>query len=125
MKFKKNNYQFWHSPLALILLLALFLYFGYKIIDLRKIEKETTFKKELVLDDINSLKKRESDLTTNIAELQTDQGKEEVIRDKYQVAKPDEKMVIIVDKAEVDNYVPKPEKIDHSFWGFVRKIFKF
>ena len=55
--------------------------------------------------------------------LQTEDGKEEIIREKYQVAREGEKMVIIVD--EKDNVsLTEKEDIDHSFWGWIKRIFK-
>ena len=125
MKFKKSNYKFWHSPIVLLLLFCLLSFFSYKIIDLRKTEIETMNKKELVLVELDNLKKRQDILTTNIARLETAQGKEEIIRDKYQVAKPQEKMVIIVDKAPEVEQNQTDSKIDHSFWNFIKKLFKF
>jgi hypothetical protein len=64
-----------------------FLFSGYKIIDLIKKDAETAHNKDLVLDQINSLRERETSLNSDISKLGTDEGKEEIIRDKYQVAK--------------------------------------
>ena len=115
MKSKKTSYKFWHSPIALIFIFFVLLFFGYKIIDLIRKEVETTSKKNLVLDQIDSLKKRESSLSLDISKLNTDEGKEEIIREKYQVAKEGEKMVIIVEENNKSNSLLKEEKVDHGF----------
>jgi len=122
-KFKKNNYKFWHSPLALIFLFCLLVLFGYNIIGLIEKDMETAHKKELILDQIDDLKQRESSLTSDISKLETDEGKEEIIRDKYQVAKEGEKMVVIVDDS--NNTQPKEEEVSHGFWNWLKKIFHF
>ena len=122
MKFKKSNYKFWHSPFALVLLFCILILFGYKIIDLIQKERETAYKKNLVLDKIDSLQERESSLSLDISKLETEEGKEEVIREKYQVAKEGEKMVIIVDEENKDSSVTE-EKTSHGFWNWVKKIF--
>jgi len=122
MKFKKSNYKFWHSPFALVLLFCVLILFGYKIIDLIQKERETAYKKNLILDKIDSLQGRESSLSLDISKLETEEGKEEVIREKYQVAKEGEKMVIIVDEENKGSSVTE-EKTSHGFWNWVKKIF--
>lgn len=121
-KEKRNNYKFWHSPIALIVIFCILLLFGYKIIDLIEKNIETSRKKELILDQIDELKKKESSLSVEILKLETEIGKEEIIRSKYQVAKVGEKMVTIVEDNE--NRSLEEDKIDHDFWNWIKKIFK-
>ena len=122
MKFKKSNYKFWHSPIALVFLFCILILFGYKIIDLIQKERDTAYEKDLVLDRIDNLQKRESSLSLDISKLETEEGKEEIIRDKYQVAKPEEKMVIIVDDNK-NNSQPEEEKVSHGFWEWIKRTF--
>ena len=97
--------------------------FSYKMVDLIKRENETAKKKALILEEISNLQKRENDLTKNIEELKTEQGTEKAIRDKYQVVKPGEKMIIIVDedpsKLQSDEFKNKS-----GFWEWLKGIFK-
>jgi cell division protein FtsB len=119
---KKNKYDFWHSPLALGILFCLVALFAYNMIGLIEKERDSSKKKSLILDQINTLKNRESSLLNDINKLKTDEGVEEMIRGKYQVVKQGEKEIIIVDD---DNKIPaSPDStIDHSFWGFIKKMF--
>ena len=121
-KEKKNNYKFWHSPISLIILFCILGLFGYKIIDLIKKYKETSHTKELILEEIDELQKKEIALSNDISKLETEEGKEEVIRSKFQVAKEGEKMVTIVNE---DNKGPltEKEKINHGFWNWIKGIF--
>lgn len=121
-KFKKNNYKFWHSPIALIVLFCILILFGYKIIDLIQKERETAYKKDLVLNKVDNLNLRVSTLSKDILRLETEEGKEELIREKYQVAKEGEKMVIIVDE-ESKNSLITEEKTNHGFWNWIKGIF--
>ena len=122
--FKKNNdYKFWHSPIALILLFCFLVLFGYKIIDLIKKERETSHEKELILDKIDNLNKKEVDLNKNIIRLETDEGREEIIREKYPVVKVGEKMVTIVDESN-SGKVQEEKKVNHGFWNWIKGIFK-
>jgi cell division protein FtsB len=124
MKRKNDNYVFWHSPGALILLFFVLIFFGYKIIDLIQKERETSHKKELILDQINDLKKRENSLSRDISRLETEEGKEEIIREKYQVAKEGEKMVIIVNEEENSGSDLLESEIEsHGFWNWVKRTF--
>jgi cell division protein FtsB len=124
IEFKNTNYKFWHSPVALILLFLILIFFGYKIIDLIQKERETSHKKELILDQIDTLKSRESSLNNDIAKLETEEGREEIIREKYQVAKEGEKMVIIVDEDNRGDLINEGVKGSHGFWNWVKSIFR-
>jgi cell division protein FtsB len=119
-KWKRNNYRFWHSPIALIILFLILVIFGYKIIDLIQKNKETAHTKELILEKIDALQKKESSLMNDIARLETEEGKEEIIRSKYQVTKEGEKMLTIVDS---NNVRIKDEKVSHGFWNWIKRIF--
>lgn len=123
-EWKRKNYKFWHSPIALISLFCVVVFFGYKMIDLIETERETSNKKELILDQINNLKDRENSLNNDILKLNTEEGREEVIREKYQVAKKGEKMVIIVDEESREDLVNDGRKNGHGFWNWVKGIFK-
>lgn len=118
---RKNKHSFWQSPLVVVLLFMLLIFSAYKVIGLIQKEKETSKKKELVLEKIEFLRKREESLNTEIARFETEDGIEDAIREKYQVVKEGEKMVIIVDEEE--NYPPVEEKSDHGFLGWLKNIF--
>ncbi len=118
-----SKYNFWHSPLALGILFFLIILFAYNMIGLVKKERETNRNKASELNKIEELRKREQSLTTDIDKLNTDQGIEESIRDKFQVVKPGEKMVVIIDEKE-NTILPSDTTIDHSFWGYIKRMFK-
>jgi len=123
-KGKANNYKFWHSPVALIVLFFVLVLFGYKIIDLIQKERETSHKKELILEQIETLRQRESNLSKDITKLETTEGQEEIIREKYQVAKPNEKMVIIVDEEQKSNNLIEEGENNNGFIEWLKNIFK-
>jgi len=121
-KFKKENYRFWHSPVALFLILFLLFLFGYKMIDLFEKERETSKKKELILDEINTLKERQIMLSKDMLKLNTEEGKEEILREKYQVVKEGEKLVTIVDEENKEDSLIKDDN-KHGFGNWIRRIF--
>jgi len=116
----KNNYRFWHSPLMLLIILCFLIFFGYKIVDLILKEKETSNRRELILDRINELKDQKSNLEKDISRLDTDEGKEQIIREKYQVAREGEKVVNIIDEHQGDNV--KSTKENHGFWNWLKSF---
>ena len=95
-KDKKDYKQLWHSPLTLLILFCILIIFAYNMIGLIQKEGETRRKKIVELENIENLRKRQSNLDTNIAKLNTDEGVEELIREKYQVAKAGESVIRIL-----------------------------
>lgn len=124
MEFKKNNhkYKFWHSPIALLLIFIFLILFIYNIIGLIEKERETAQKKDLALEQLSDLRAREDLLKKDIQKFQTEEGQEEIIRDKYQVAKEGEKMVTIVDEESSSEQLPD-KKENHGFWNWFRGLF--
>ena len=120
---KKQEHTFWHSPLALIILCGVVDMFGFNVTDLLAKERETNKKKVLALEEIETLKGRQASLESDIARLHTDVGVEDAIREKYQVVKEGEKMVLIVDKIEEKNSTVLDDE-GHGFWAFVKRIFR-
>jgi cell division protein FtsB len=118
----KKKYSFWHSPLVLLVFFCILVLFAYNMIGLIRKERETTKNKVSELNKIDDLRKREADLNKDINKLNTTQGVEESVRDKFQVVKPGEKMVIIVDEQEKKPSTDDTTK-DHSFWGFIKRMF--
>ncbi len=119
---KREEYRFWHSPLVLVVLFCIVVLFAYNVIGLIEKEHETAKNKESELAKIDDLRNRQTELTSDIAKLSTDEGKEESIRDKFQVVKPGEKMVVIVD-SNPQTQASADQSVDHSFWGFIKRMF--
>ncbi len=118
---KKNKYALWHSPLALIVLFCVFVGFAYNMVGLIKKERETSKNRASELNKMDELRKRESKLSADIDKLNTEEGVEESVRDKFQVVKPGEKEVLIVE--DQDQATPTEESQEHGFWNFIKRIF--
>jgi len=123
---RKNKYNFWYSPLTLVALLFLLIFFSYKVINIVKKNSQTAHNKDLISNQLKSLQNRENTLTKNISRIQTNEGIESLIREKYQVVKKGEKMVIIVNNNDKDFQQTKSIKKNHSFglWNWIKGIFK-
>ncbi len=124
VKFKKtNNYKFWHSPLALVVLFVMVVLFSYNIAGLAKKSRDTNEKRNLILKEIKYLKDKSESLNKEISELETDFGKEEELRRKLPVTKEGEKMVIILDE-EPNMETIVIEKEQKGGWSRFLEIFK-
>jgi cell division protein FtsB len=117
---KKNFNSLWYSPLVLSILFLLILLFIYNMIGIIGKVRDTNKKTEIVHSQIENLKKRENALSNDISRLKTDEGVEAALRDKYQLVKSGEKMVVIVDQeASVAQAVPEKTK-GSSLLNFLR-----
>lgn len=112
----KNNNKFYHSPIFLFVLFLFLLLLVYKVFGLIKKEKESAKNRDLILAQIEDLKKREYNLSNEIEKLETEEGVEKLIREKYQVAKEGEKMVIIVEEDNVENKIEKDNSKSFLLW---------
>jgi hypothetical protein len=65
---------------------------------------------------------RQTELSARIAKLSTDEGIEESIRDKYQVAKVGESIVTIVDQ-QPSTIPPYSTTEKHGFWVWIKSFF--
>ena len=120
---RKNKNSFWYSPLSLGVLFCVLVLFIYNIIGLIEKERETSKKKDLILSNIETLRGRETSLSKDIAKLKTEEGVEETIRDKYQVVKEGEKMVIIVDEEKKESLDSDNERNKHGFFEWIKRMF--
>lgn len=121
---QENSKNIWHSPIILFLMIVLILVFMYNMIDILEKVRETSKKKEFVTEQVNQLKEREEILNKNIEKLNTEQGIEEEIREKYQLVKKGEKMVVIVDSDDTIKDVNISTKPKKSFLIFLKNLFK-
>jgi len=113
-----KNTNIWHHPVFLIVMLFLVLVFIYNMIDIIEKKRETSKKRDLITNQINELNQRQEVLKNDIEHLKTNEGIEETIREKYQLVKEGEKMVVIVDENQEENInidIKKESKITHFF----------
>ncbi len=121
---KKSTNSLWHSPLMLFVLFLFIILFIYNMIGIIGKVRDTNKKTAIVHTQIESLTKREAALSNDISRLKTDAGVEAALRDKYQLVKSGEKMVVIVDQeASAAQSMPERQK-GNSFLDFFRNLFK-
>ena len=119
----RDSKNIWHSPLVLFVLLCIVLVFSYNMIGLIKKAHQTAKEKNVVLQQINDLNQRQTSLQTNINQLQNDAGVEQTIRNKYELVKPGEQMVVIVDPTTSNSSNQSEASKPISFWSWLKSIF--
>ena len=78
-------------------LLVVFLAFG--VWDVYRKSRESDALRTAAQIHLDDLTKRQVQLTSDIGTLKTDRGKEEILRQQYDLARSGEKLVVIVDPA--------------------------
>lgn len=121
-KHKDSKKELMHSPLVLIFLSVVLIIFLYNVVFLVQKARDTKKKKLLAEEEIVSLKKKQDDLNKEIEKLSTDEGIEEVLRDKYQLVHPGEKIAVVVEDKKADN----PIEVDKNegIFSFFKNLFK-
>lgn len=82
---------------------------------------ETGKNKKIVEDKIIALQQQKEKLSSDISNLQTDQGKEKIFRENFGLAKNGEDMIVIV---EDKNPPVAPQPAASGFFSFLKNLFK-
>ena len=94
---QKMRRRLYSTPVLILLAFITVLFIrGTYVVFTKKAESETYVKALSVKAD--TLTKKESQLTASIASLKTESGLEKEVKEKYNVAKDGEHVVILVDK---------------------------
>lgn len=110
------------SKPVLILLGILILIFAWNILGFWNRMQNTRKNNKIIEDKITTLMEQKGKLSADINNLNTDQGKEEVFREKFGLAKEGENEIVIVD--DKNPPVAPASTPSSGFWGFLKNIFK-
>jgi len=97
-KFKKIIYSGWLQIFLGIVLLALI----FPTVKVYKKSRISADKAEEIKKEMAKLEKRNAELAAEAARLESESGREGEIRKRFDVAKPGEKILVIVDKTSED-----------------------
>ncbi len=116
-KIKKAVY----SKISLVILLVIIIPLAHATYGIYQKEQLSSVNFNSAKKEYDDLKAREDMLNSEIGRLQTDEGIEEDIRNKFSVAKPGEQVIVIFDK-EGTSSVENHQK--ESFWQKLVSFFK-
>jgi len=117
---KKGWKNIVQSKPVLILLGFILVAFSWSVFNFMVRMQETVKNRKIEEEKVAELKNRESNLLFDIANLKTEKGVEENIREKFGLVKEGEGMIIVV---EDQNKIPK-EIESNGFFSFLKRIFK-
>lgn len=122
-KFKKIIYSKW----SYLFLSAIIVFIFYSTIGVYRKSRNNLAQNKEEENKLAALEKRNAELENEIIRMESESGKEEEIRKKFNVAKQGEKILVIVDKKPKDVKIENTEKksgILSRFWQSVKGLFK-
>lgn len=119
-KKRKRVKRFLGSRVAIFALLLIVIFLSRATWNVLQKERETKSTLEDVKSRQEDLSSQEIFLTSEIGRLQTEEGIEEEVRDRYGLAHSDERVIILVDDDEDE----ASEIVQKGFWSKVKGWFK-
>ena len=107
--------HFIYSKFSIFLLFIVFIFFVFSTAGVYEKKMEAARKNSDVEKGLNDLKAKKDYLEAQVNRLNTDAGAEEELRDKFQIAKPGEKVLIIVNDND-KNTAKEPATGDNKSW---------
>ena len=117
-KFKKIVYSVWLQAILGIIFLALV----FSAVKVYKKSRLSVKKFQEIKEEMAGLEKRNAELAVEAARLESESGQEGEIRKRFDVAKPGEKILVIVDKIGDDVKINGAENKGGFFSGIWRWI---
>lgn len=105
-----------YSNVSIFFLLVIFIFFIFSIAGVYNKSKEAIKKNEEVSSELNDTKLKKDYFEAEIDRLNTNAGIEDELRDKFQIAKPGERVIIIVDDTKDNNEEGSVKKSSNWFW---------
>ena len=123
---KRKRKKIIFSVHAIILLSAAIVFLFGSTVKVYKKSREAVFLNNEIKKELAELEIRKSELEAAVARLQTESGIEEEARKKFNVRKPGEKVLVIVDKETETGKLDSNEKLRGFFsriWQSVKSVF--
>ncbi len=115
----RNILQSWP---VLIILAALTVFFTWQVIGFWAKMESTKKNRQIAEDKLLELNKSKENLSADIAKLETPEGIEESIRNKFGLVQEGEEVIVVVEDQNPDS---NPEKEDEGgFFYFLKNLFK-
>ncbi len=118
-KFEKILY----SRITVILLLIVVLFLSFSVYSVFEKRQQAQSRATVAEQEAQALSLRKAKTQTEIQNLQTNEGIEQVLRDKYRAAKDGEGLVVIVDRTS-KNTTNKDEDVNISIFERISRFFR-
>ncbi len=110
---------------VLLFFLAVCVFFSVSLLKIYKKSRNAVLSNESVIEEIGKIEKREKDLSASINQLRGGFGAEKELREKFNVKKPGEEFVVIIDNSKKGEEDTDKEKKDQGFFKKVLELLKF
>ena len=114
---KRKLRRILYSKAALIVLGVLVVWFSYQVFIVYEKDKQARERRAESVALLQELEGRKNQLRSEVERLSTDRGIEEEIRDRFEVAREGEQVIVIVDAPEESKQKPEKKK------GFFERLF--
>ena len=123
---KRKIRSFFYSKKMVILLLLVTALLSFSTIKVYLKSRNALSKNEEAKKELADLEKRKAELEKDVSRLNTASGLEEEIRKNFNVQKPGEKVLVIVDKNAENVKIETGNNLSDFFskiWGWVKEKF--
>ncbi len=122
-EFRKNKKitNFLYTKPVLAVLTIVIVFFAISIFDIAKKSIDTKRNRDIAFARITELREKEMNLKADIAKLETESGREDIIRDKFRAVKEGEGLIVITDDPSAEA-APTPEE-KKGIWNFLKNLF--
>lgn len=108
-----------YHPVTLVIMAILVIYSIYSTYEIWQKMLRSRLSREQAQNRLDALQARENEIKSKIGDLQTSAGEEAEIRTKFDVAKKDENVVIVLNEQNAATTTPKKA----GFWEKILNIF--
>ncbi|MEK7575875.1 MAG: septum formation initiator family protein [Patescibacteria group bacterium] len=114
-----------YSKFFIIVLILLVGFMSMSVIKIYKKYRESKMLAEKTEQELKELETKKAELESSTAKLQTESGTEKEIRSTFNVKKPGEEAIVIVEKNEENGKIDSEEQGFFSrIWQAIKSIFK-
>jgi cell division protein FtsB len=124
---EKRKIRSWmYSKITIGVLFGLALILGFSVIERFKVEREMAEKRHEQEESLAELKQRAVAIEAKVEHLENNRGVEEELRNRFDVAKEGERVVVIVGSEEAPEDLealktpPGSKESEGSFWDFFK-----
>ena len=121
-KSKTKDRNIMHSVPVLIIFAILVLFFAISLISFIGKMQETSRNKKTAEEKVTELQQQKTQLTSKVDELNTPQGVEDSIREKFGLAKDGEGLIIVLD--DQDKTDTATDQKSKGIWPWFKSLFK-
>jgi cell division protein FtsB len=123
LKSKNNNKKLIYSWLVLIFLFVILIFLLNSNLKAYKKVKDSDIRKNIFENNLIELQDRKNEIAKDIERLNSPVGQEEELRNRFNVSKEDEKVIIIVEEEIVVSETEITEDNQQSFWQKIKSVF--